>query len=181
MKLPGVKGRIDHLAIDLARNRLFVAELGNDSIDVIDLGRGASIKRIAGVEEPQGLVFLPDVDELAVASGGDGHVRFYRGSDLSLLTVLAVGPDADNARADPRGGRLIVGYGSGSLAMIDPATHRVTGRLALPAHPEAFQLAGDRVLVNVPDAGAIISADLASGRVIATWKTSHGANYPMAL
>src|SRR3954470_1896307 len=71
MKLPGVKGRIDHLAIDLARNRLFVAELGNDSVEVIDLDHGASIKRISGVKEPQGLAFLPDVDELAVASGGD--------------------------------------------------------------------------------------------------------------
>jgi hypothetical protein len=32
-----VGGRIDHFAIDLERRRLFVAELGNNSVGVIDL------------------------------------------------------------------------------------------------------------------------------------------------
>ena len=32
-----VSGRIDHLGIDLQRQRLFVAELGNDSVGVVDL------------------------------------------------------------------------------------------------------------------------------------------------
>ena len=32
-----VAGRIDHLAVDLDRKRLFVAELGNNSVGVVDL------------------------------------------------------------------------------------------------------------------------------------------------
>lgn len=39
--LPETRGRIDHLAIDLKRQRLLVAELGNDTVDVVDLGRAA--------------------------------------------------------------------------------------------------------------------------------------------
>ena len=35
--LGSVAGRIDHMAIDLERHRLFVAELGNDSVGVVDL------------------------------------------------------------------------------------------------------------------------------------------------
>jgi hypothetical protein len=35
--LGDVKGRIDHMAIDLPRRRLFVAELGNDTVAVVDL------------------------------------------------------------------------------------------------------------------------------------------------
>ncbi len=35
--LGDVSGRIDHLSIDLSRRRLFVAELGNDTVSVIDL------------------------------------------------------------------------------------------------------------------------------------------------
>ena len=38
--LPGVSGRIDHMAVDLRRGRLFVAELGNGTIDVVDLAEG---------------------------------------------------------------------------------------------------------------------------------------------
>jgi hypothetical protein len=38
--LGDVKGRIDHLAIDHARQRLFVAELGNNSLSIVDLKGG---------------------------------------------------------------------------------------------------------------------------------------------
>ncbi len=40
--LGAVRGRIDHMAIDLDRHRLFVAELGNDSVGVVDLDGRAS-------------------------------------------------------------------------------------------------------------------------------------------
>ena len=35
--LGDVKGRIDHLAVDLERHRLLVAALGNGSLEVVDL------------------------------------------------------------------------------------------------------------------------------------------------
>ena len=34
-----VSGRIDHLGVDLKRHRLLVAELGNNSLGVVDLQR----------------------------------------------------------------------------------------------------------------------------------------------
>jgi hypothetical protein len=36
-----VNGRIDHLTVDLSRLRLYIAELGNDSIGVVDLKSAA--------------------------------------------------------------------------------------------------------------------------------------------
>ena len=35
--LTGVEGRIDHLSVDLDQNRLFIAALGNNSVEVVDL------------------------------------------------------------------------------------------------------------------------------------------------
>ena len=46
MPLPGVSGRIDHMALDLRRGRLFVAELGNGSVDAIDLATGKAVCRL---------------------------------------------------------------------------------------------------------------------------------------
>src|ERR1700693_3262548 len=76
--LPNVSGRIDHLAVDVPHQRLFVAELGNGSVDRIDLASGER-RRIEGLKEPQGLAYLPDHDELVVASAGGGGVRCFGG------------------------------------------------------------------------------------------------------
>ena len=182
--LAGVAGRIDHMAIDLGRKRLFVAELGNGTVDVIDLAAGAATHRIEGLREPQGLGYAPGADMLAVASAGDGSVRLFRGADLVPAGTADLGDDADNVRLDARTGRLVVGYGSGGLAVLDLASGAVVARAKLPAHPEGFQLdpAGERAFVNVPDARQVAVVDLASGRQLAAWRVPGlRANFPMAL
>ena len=47
-KIPllNVKGRIDHMAIDLQGRRLFVAALGNDTMEVVDLKAGRRARAI---------------------------------------------------------------------------------------------------------------------------------------
>jgi hypothetical protein len=76
-----VSGRIDQLAIDPVRGRLFVAELGNDSVSVVDLAERRVVKRLAGLDEPQGLALVGDT--LYVANAGDGSVRLYQGDDFA--------------------------------------------------------------------------------------------------
>lgn len=180
--LHGVKGRIDHLAFDARRGRLYVAALGNGTVEAVDIATGRLAGRIAGLKEPQGLAFLSAQDELAVASGGDGTVRFYRGNDLAPAGVVTVGGDADNLRVQAQTGRLVVGYGAGALAVIDPATHAVIARAPLPAHPEGLQLDGEHAVVNLPDAGGIAVVDLASGKTLSTWRNPGLKwNFPLAL
>jgi DNA-binding beta-propeller fold protein YncE len=178
--LADVEGRIDHLAYDPAGRRLFVAELGNGTVDAIDLTSGRVTGRISGLEEPQGLAWLDRIGQLAVATG-DGKVGFYDGDGLRPVASLRVGEDADNLRVDPRNGSLVVGFGSGTIATIDPARRELVRSLALPAHPEGFRLDGDHVYVNLPDAGTIAAGDLATGQVTASWSTGlRRLNFPMA-
>lgn len=184
ISLPGVAGRLDHLAIDLRRQRLFVAELGNDTVDVIDLATGEAVHRIDGVKEPQGIGYATKADVLAVASAGDGSVRLFRGEDFAPAGTIELGEDADNVRLDPRTGNLVVGYGRGGLAIVDPQRRSVVSRVVLPAHPEGFQLdpTSRRVFVNLPEARQIAVVDLATGRQVASWRVpGFHANFPMAL
>src|SRR6478672_10699297 len=53
--LGDVRGRIDHMAIDLARQRLFVAALGHDGLAVVDLKAQRLDRIIGGLREPQGV------------------------------------------------------------------------------------------------------------------------------
>jgi DNA-binding beta-propeller fold protein YncE len=182
--LDNVSGRIDHMAVDVAGKRLFVAELGNGSVDVVDLHAGKAVKRISSLKQPQGVAYVADLDLIVVASAGDGRVRFFHAADLSPAGAIALGNDADNVRIDANTGHVLVGYGDGGLAIIDPATRSKLEDIKLDGHPESFQLdrSGDRVYVNVPDAHQVAIVDLKSRKQIATWKTpGFGSNFPMAL
>lgn len=181
IKLAGVAGRIDHLAADPIGKRLFVAEVANGSVDRVNLATARMDGRIGGLKEPQGVGWLPAQNEVVVACG-DGSVRFYAADTLRPTGIILLGADADDVRIDPRNGHVVVGYGSGGLATIDPATHRITGRVMFNGHPEGFQLVGGRALVNVPDDGSILNVDLDNGKVLARWRTGlHRLNFPMAV
>jgi DNA-binding beta-propeller fold protein YncE len=105
-----VSGRIDHLGIDVKRRRLLVAELGNNSLGVVDLAAGKVLSSIAGLSEPQGVAYVPFADSVFVANAGDGSVYdVLRGENLTPMGRIELGDDTDNVRVDTiriaRGGR----------------------------------------------------------------------------
>ena len=178
-----VSGRIDHLGIDLERKRLLVAELGNNSLGVVDLAAGKVLSRVAGLAEPQGAAYVPSSDSIFVANAGDGSVRVLRGEDLAPIGHIELGDDADNVRVDPARKRVLVGYGKGALAVIDPVSLAKTADIRLKAHPEGFQIdeTGTQVFVNVPDAHEIVVVDLATGSTQSLPTQGAGSNFPMAI
>jgi YVTN family beta-propeller protein len=182
--LGNVHGRIDHMAVDLKRQRLFVAELGNDSVGVVDLANRKLLQTITGLKEPQGVGYEPSTDTLYVANAGDGSVRLFEGNEYKLKGQIELGSDADNVHVDAAANRIFVGYGSGALAVIDPTTRSKVGGIPLKAHPEGFQIDHDtgQIFVNVPDAHGIAVVDRASQKQTGKWPIpDHGANFPMAL
>src|SRR5215472_7923998 len=172
--LGAVRGRIDHLALDAERHRLFVAELGNGSMSAVDLEARKVVQRLDGMKEPQGIGYLPASDTLFVANGGDGSVRMFQGPEYTASGRIELGDDADNVRVDAAAGRVIVGYGGGALAVIDPASRRRVADIRLPGHPESFQLdpASNRIYVNVPSRRAIAVVDREAGKQVASWPMS---------
>src|SRR5215475_199034 len=185
-KIPigNVNGRIDHMAIDLVRQRLFIAELGNNTVGIIDLNNHNVIRTMSGLKEPQGVAYLPSTDTLYVANGGDGSVRLFRGPDYTAAGTIDLADDADNIRLDVPANRIVVGYGSGGLAVIDAASSKKVADIPLNVHPEGFQLdpGSSRIWVNLPKMQAIAVVDRQSGRQTGTWPMhTAGGNFPMAL
>lgn len=179
---------MDHLAYDASTQRLFVVALEHGSLQVVDLERGERVGEIDGLDEPQGIVLLSALAEVAVACGGDGTLRAYGTGSLVQTRRVDVGPDADNVRLDARTGEILVAHGEGAIALFDAATFAPRGSIAMPGHPESFQLRSDgaRLYANVPDGakqgGLVVVADRAKRTIAASWRFSEGArNYPMAL
>src|SRR5262245_337449 len=181
--LPDVTGRIDHFSADLKSQRLFMAALGNRTVEVLDVRNGKRLGTIPDLAEPQGVYYDPSTNRLFVAARKDGTTKLFDAGTFKLLETAKFSGDADNVRYDARANRVIVGYGDGALGFLD-SSGKKTGEIPLDAHPESFQLekVGTRVFVNVPDRKEIQVADLAKNAAVARWPvTSALRNYPMAL
>jgi DNA-binding beta-propeller fold protein YncE len=181
--LPNVEGRIDHMTADVQGQRLFVAALGNGSVEVVDLKSGKVVQSITALAEPQGVLFHPKTGRLFVATAGDGRLAIYEGSPLKHLRDLTFTGDADNLRYDPSAKIIYLGYGNGAIAAINPETLGLGPEIKLPVHPESFQLepSGDRVFVNIPEAKQISALNRLNQKILATWPQKWSANFPMAL
>jgi WD40 repeat protein len=182
--LPNVEGRIDHMAVDVAGQRLFIAALGNNTIEIVDLKDGKRIQSLSSFAEPQGLVYVPEFDKLFIASGADGTCRILDGHSFKSIGTVELGDDADNVRYDETAKQVYVGYGGGALAAIDAKTGAKVADIKLSAHPESFRLetGGSRIFVNIPGADRIVVVDRQKGSMIQTWPLKEAkANFPMIL
>jgi hypothetical protein len=123
--LPNVGGRIDHFTFDAKRKRVIGAALGNNTVEVVDTFSGRDIRSITGAAEPQGVVYVEEMNKLFVANGTDGKLRIYDGDSFKPVDTVNIGEDAVNVRYDPAEKRVYVAYGGdegGGIAVIDPAT-----------------------------------------------------------
>lgn len=192
--LPNVKGRIDHLSVDVKGQRLFVAAVDNHTLEVVDLQSGQRVRTITDLAEPQGVFYDASSNRLFVACGLDGVTKIFDGTTFQILATVKFPDDADNIRYDARAKGVIVGYagakqlrkreeGIGGLGFLD-SNGKKTGDIVIDAHPESFRLeeAGTRLFVNVPDKKEIEVIDAIKRTVLARWPViSAQNNFPMAI
>jgi DNA-binding beta-propeller fold protein YncE len=181
--MPGVRGRIDHLSVDLKGKRLFVSALGNDTVEVLDLSSGKDVHSITGMGEPQGVFYVPESNKLFIANGDDGTVRVLDGSSYRQLSIVQLSSDADDIRYDAAKELIFVGYGTGGIGVLSATTGKELGTIRLRGHAEAFEVEnrGARIYVNVPTASEIAVADWTRRSVVERWPMEkYRANFPMA-
>jgi len=184
---PGVTGRIDHFTAYPKRRLLIFAALGNNTVEVINTFEAKVIQSIKGLNEPQGVLYVPDLGKLFVANAANGTVNVYDGKTWALRKSISFGEEADtdNLRYDETTKRVFVGI-VGGLAMIDATTETRVGKAIKGSggHSESFQLEkkGSRVFVNVPDYDSVVNViDRKTGELTKWGLNGLKANYPMAL
>jgi len=164
---------------------LFVAALGSNSVEVIDLLANKLIKHIDGFHEPQGIAYVAQTNRLFVANGGDGSVvvleceKFTRVGKIDLKRTPTV-----CAMTRPRNGS--------SSATARARSHR--GRLHAPTYQRHQTARSSRILpTRTPRharlrqrarANHVAVVDKDTEKTVTTWPLdSVGArgNFPMAL
>ena len=197
--IPNVNGRIDHMAIDIKSQRLFVAEIENNSLDVIDLKAAKRVHSISSnnnvdlLNEPQSVLYIPELNRIFISNGQDGTVDVFDAKSFSLIKKIKLpSDDADNMRYDPNSKLVYVGYGEGSLGIVNATNYNIVGNIPLNGHPESFQLEDEnrvssghkqRIFINVPQSKSVeVVDDIQKRTVSKTWTITNAQNnFPMAL
>jgi DNA-binding beta-propeller fold protein YncE len=186
--LPGIAGKFDHFAIDIAGKRLFTAATGNHSVEVIDLVTGKVAQSIPGLGKPHGLAWVASNHTLYVADGALAELRQYRGSPLELAGSIKLSDDADDMVYNPLNHLLFVGHGGSEaaparIAVVDTDGFHLKAEVAVASHPEALEmdLPNQRVFANIADSSEVSILDGAGNALTATWKLAGaGHNVPLA-
>ena len=181
--LKDVKGRIDHLFVDIEHNILYIAALGNNSVEVIDLTTGENIHSIKGLDEPQGVLYIPNSNLIFIANGGNGLCQFLNTDTYLPASEINLSDDADNVKYDPEEQTIYAGYGNAGIAVINAKTQKLIGTIKLDGHPESFQIDSHskKIWANVPKDNVIEVIDGKTFKVIDKWKYDNlSSNFPMS-
>ena len=183
--VPNVKGRIDHMDVDVKGKRLFVAGLENSSLEVVDLQAGKWLRSIPGFKKTQGVAYVGSLNKVFVASGDDGMLRVFRGDTLGLLDAIKLELGPNRVAYDPNGKILYVGYGGkdagkdyGEVGIIDAKTDKHVADIKVDAHPAELLLdqSGKTLFVFVSATSKIQVVDTSKREVVSTWPLSSQRN-----
>jgi DNA-binding beta-propeller fold protein YncE len=183
ISLNGAAGRLDHMAIDSKHARLFVANLSNNSLDIVDLKAGKLIKQIPNQKKVQGIAYAPDLDRIFVGNGAGGECNVFDGKDYMLLKSIKL-PGADNVRYLARRRSVYVGHAEKALSVIDAQTYEVKAEIKLPGRPEGFQLDAKRprLYMNTVEPTRLVVVDTDKNEVLQSHPlTLADRAYPMAV
>ena len=183
ISLPLVKGGFDLMAVDLAGKRLFLNAEDNNTTEVIDLAAGKLAHTITDVTEPKWVVYRPELHRLYIANG-NGNVRVLDSDSFATQRTITFKEKANNLRFDAKTGELFVGVGKkfGAIGVVDSRTDSITAEIPLANFPKQFEVEGNLIYVNVPEANHVAVVDRKKKAVVATWPvTAAKGNIPMGL
>jgi hypothetical protein len=174
----------DHLAVDLAGNRLFTTPQAEKSIEVLDLNSGKLIHRIPELQNPHSILYRADVKRLYVTDGGAGKLRIYDSATYEPVKTIDELPDADSIGYDPATNELYVTNGGESvhseysfLSVIDTTNYSKLADVKIQAGAlEAMVLEkrGPLIYINMMDQNKIAVVNRRTRKVVATWPVTKG-------
>ena len=177
--LPYVKGRLDHMEVDVQGQRLFVAGLENGTFEVLDLKSAKWVQSLPGFKKPQGVLFVPEFNKVFLASGDDGMVRILRGDTLQPVASIQLEPGPNRIVYDPNSKLVYVGYGGkdagksyGEVGVIDAKADTHIGDIRVAAHPSELLLskAGTTLFVFISGENQLQVVDVGKHEVVSTWQ-----------
>jgi len=153
-------------------NRVYATATGDDQIVAIDETAGEVLGRAPTGAYPDGLAYDSRRNAIWTTNETGGTETVLDAGDLHPRGTVEVGGEAGNVGYDPISDQMLVAVQSANdLAVIDPASLRVTERVALPgcAHPHGLAIdSTDRLAFVACDHNStVLTVDLSTRTVTA--------------
>jgi YVTN family beta-propeller protein len=165
----------DLLAVDNATGRLFLSH--GTVVDVVDTRTGKPVATIQDTKGAHGIALARDLNKGFITCGRDSSVAIF---DLDSLNVIArvpvTGQNPDAILYEPSTRRVFAfNGGSANATVIDGATNKVIGTIALGGKPELPAMDGmGMVFVNLEDKSMVDAIDARTMTVKAEWPLAPG-------
>jgi DNA-binding beta-propeller fold protein YncE len=182
--LKGKAGKLDHLALDAKRERLFLANTVNGTLDIVDLKAGKLFKQVRGQTGIQGIAYATDLDRVFVGLGGGGLCNVFAGDDYRPLKTIKFSDDADNVRYDPASHLTFVAHAEKALGVIDAQSYAIAADVKLPGSAEGFQIetGRPRLYLNIPSPSQVLVIDTGKKEIVATYPVkSASGGHPLVI
>ena len=184
-KMPAaVKGRFDHLAADVANNRLLLTAETAHEVLVFNLRTGKYLRAITGIEIPHAIFFRDDLNRIYITDGGAGELRIYNGKTYRQIGAVKLKVDSDSIRYDPRSHDLYIVNGGGDahesfsmVSVVNTTTDKKVADIKIDGDTlEAMALddASSLLYVNNPSKGLVDVVNRRTHSVVKTWPITMG-------
>jgi len=190
--LPGVPGALDHMAIDVRGQRLFVPAEQHQTVEVIDLKAGKRIRTLSDVLWPSTVAYNPQTNEIFVTDRSGGSVKVFNGETYDLVKTIELILGPDNATYDPAtqmfysiSGARRAGLPYTLIAIINTANKEHLGDIRVDSiNIQAMAVepgtGPKKMYADLADKNQIAVIDLEKRTVLTTWPTTPECQGPFA-
>jgi DNA-binding beta-propeller fold protein YncE len=186
-----VKGRFDHLGIDLAGNRLFVVGEEAQQVLVFDLAAGKFIRAIK-VDHPHAVLYREDLSRIYITDEGKGVLNIYDGKTYDLVKTVLLKVDTDSIGYDSATHYLYIDNGGDNahetftmLSVVDTSAGTKLADIKIDGdtlEAMALEKSGDRLFLNNPAKNEVEVIDRKTNKLVTSWPVKLGkGNATMAL
>jgi DNA-binding beta-propeller fold protein YncE len=180
----GKAGNLDHLAIDVKGERLFLANKANDTLDVFDLKGSKLVTQKPGQTAIQGVAYAPESNLIFVGLGSNGLCNVIDGADYKIKKTIKFKDDADNVRYNPKTNLVYVAHAENELGVIDGKSFVLKTNIKLGATAEGFvmETKRPRLYLVTPKPSQLLVIDTEKNTVTNTYPIQKaGGGHPIAL
>jgi DNA-binding beta-propeller fold protein YncE len=186
-----VKGRFDHLGIDIGGNRLFVVGEEAQQVLVFDLATGKFVRSIK-VDHPHAVLYREDLNRIYITDEAKGVLNIYDGKTYDLVKAVQLKVDTDSIGYDPATHYLYIDNGGDNahetftmLSVVDTTAGAKLADIKVDGdtlEAMALEQSGDKLYLNNPAKNEVEVIDRKTNKVVASWQVKMGkGNATMAL